>query len=118
MKRIKILLILFLVVVGASQMKIQAEDSLTYNGKEYAAKNLSKETREWLKWYNTLSCEEQEMINYVPWELRDKEIHSTNETILDYNNDVDITTLKEHKLSKEISVIDYLTKEDLEKIRK
>lgn len=31
-----------------------------------------------------------------------KEIHSTNESILDYNNDVDIATLKEHKLSKEI----------------
>ena len=31
-----------------------------------------------------------------------QEINSTKKSILDYNNDVDIATLKEHKLSKEI----------------
>lgn len=46
-----------------------AEEMIMYDGREYQRFMLSKETIEWLEWYNSLSEEEQLTVSYVPPEL-------------------------------------------------
>lgn len=44
--------------------------TVLYEGKRYCVEQLSKETVEWLTWYNGLSKEEQLTVDAVPAELR------------------------------------------------
>lgn len=44
-------------------------ETVMYDGREYLRSDLSKETLEWLDWYNSASKEEQASVSYVPSEL-------------------------------------------------
>lgn len=61
-----------------------SKDIISYNGKEYDKKNLSLETLKWLEWYNDLSDDTKMMIDYIPYELQEKdtisELNKTMET--------------------------------------
>lgn len=52
---------------------------IRYHNHWYNVEDLSEETIEWLKWYNSLSEEEQLSVSAVPWDLQLKE-NSDNRT--------------------------------------
>mgnify|MGYP003564610791 CR=1 FL=1 len=43
---------------------------VTYEGRDFNKYALSQKTIKWLKWYNSLPAESQQMINYVPSDLQ------------------------------------------------
>lgn len=45
------------------------DKSVTYNGQTYNASELSKETLDWLEWYNALPDDLKEMVSHEPTEL-------------------------------------------------
>lgn len=45
------------------------EKSVTYDGRTYNASELSKETLDWLEWYNALPDDLKEMVSHEPAEL-------------------------------------------------
>ena len=45
-------------------------DTLYYQGVAIEQKELSEDTLEWLDWYNSLSLDEQDSINYEPVDLQ------------------------------------------------
>ena len=58
-------------------------ETVEFHGKLFNKADLSKETLEWLDWYNTLTPEEQLSISYVPHELYSYDSSGTAETIAD-----------------------------------
>lgn len=44
--------------------------TVQYEGRTYSAAALSRETLEWLEWYNALPDEDKLKIDYIPVELR------------------------------------------------
>lgn len=44
--------------------------TVQYEGRTYSAAALSRETLEWLKWYNALPDGDKQKIDYIPAELR------------------------------------------------
>lgn len=44
--------------------------TVQYEGRTYSAAALSRETLEWLEWYNALPDEDKLKIDYIPAELR------------------------------------------------
>lgn len=43
--------------------------TVQYEGRTYSAAALSRETLEWLKWYNALPDEDKPKIDYIPADL-------------------------------------------------
>ena len=43
--------------------------TVQYEGRTYSAAALSRETLEWLEWYNTLPDEDKLKIDYIPADL-------------------------------------------------
>lgn len=73
------------------------ENVIFYEGTAYSKDNLSEETIKWLEVYNVLSDEGRQTINYVPYELRQKERSSFKvyEAGYDMNTDNDIAILSD-----------------------
>lgn len=67
-KKVLLALVLALIFVGCAR---EEQEVYSYQGKTYSASELSRETREWLKYYNSLSEDEQKCISMVPPELID-----------------------------------------------
>ena len=51
-------------------------DTLYYQGVAIEQKELSEDTLEWLDWYNSLSLDEQDSINYEPVDLQQLIVNS------------------------------------------
>lgn len=66
----KQLLFALLFMVGLSLIGCQKTEDYHFEGKTFSSDELSEATKEWLDWYNSLSKEEQESLDYIPFELR------------------------------------------------
>lgn len=65
------LVLTFILTVPISSLAKGIDSNfVSYEGRDFDRATLSKETVKWLKWYNSLSEEEQQMISYVPSELQ------------------------------------------------
>ena len=51
-------------------VKHENAEVLVYDGRYFSTADLSDETVEWIKWYNSLSLEKQLAVDYEPYELR------------------------------------------------
>lgn len=72
--------------------------TVNFHGKLFDKSELSKETLEWLQWYNSLSPEEQLAVSYEPYELRANDNSS-------YTTDAESSTVQELD-------VDYATNDD------
>jgi len=63
-----------------------------FQNQRFKISDLSKETLDWLKWYNSLSGDSKKMVNYVPGELLEKSLLSPkgDSAVLDHKVDLEI----------------------------
>lgn len=85
MKKIFVLCLAFVLVmsfVGCSQEnESDTFNVIEFNGKHFNTEDLSKETLEWLEWYNSLSPEDQLAVSSVPTDLYDYDNSGTVDAI-------------------------------------
>ena len=95
MKKYLSIIISLLILTVFTSMNAFAVDNKQYvefHNQRYKISELSKETLDWLKWYNSLSDDSKEMVNYVPGELLEKSLLSPKGDIavLDHKVDLEI----------------------------
>ena len=79
MKKYLSIIISLLILTVFTSMNAFAVDNKQYvefHNQSFKISDLSKETLDWLKWYNSLSDDSKEMVNYVPGELLEKSLLS------------------------------------------
>ena len=100
MKKYLSIIISLLILTVFTSMNSFAVDNKQYvefQNQRYKISDLSKETLDWLKWYNSLSDDSKKMVNYVPGELLEKSLLSPrgDSAALDHKVDLEIiVTLK------------------------
>jgi|GEM_PF-1135584 len=95
MKKYLSIIISLLILTVFTSMNAFAVDNKQYvefHNQSFKISDLSKETLDWLKWYNSLSDDSKEMVNYVPGELLEKSLLSPKGDIavLDHKVDLEI----------------------------
>ena len=95
MKKYLSIIISLLILTVFTSMNAFAVDNKEYvefHNQRYKISDLSKETLDWLKWYNSLSDDSKEMVNYVPGELLEKSSLPTkgDSAVLDHKVDLEI----------------------------
>lgn len=95
MKKYLSIIISLLILTVFTSMNAFAVDNKQYvefHNQRYKISELSKETLDWLKWYNSLSDDSKEMVNYVPGELLEKSLLSPkgDSAVLDHKVDLEI----------------------------
>ena len=95
MKKYVSIIISLLILTVFTSMNSFAVDNKQYvefHNQRYKISELSKETLDWLKWYNSLSDDSKEMVNYVPGELLEKSSLPTkgDSAVLDHKVDLEI----------------------------
>lgn len=95
MKKYLSIIISLLILTVFTSMNAFAVDNKQYvefHNQSFKISDLSKETLDWLKWYNSLSDDSKEMVNYVPGELLEKSSLPTkgDSAVLDYKVDLEI----------------------------
>ena len=95
MKKYLSIIISLLILTVFTSMNSFAVDNKQYvefHDQRFKISDLSKETLDWLKWYNSLSDDSKEMVNYVPGELLEKSSLPTkgDSAVLDHKVDLEI----------------------------
>ncbi len=95
MKKYLSIIISLLILTVFTSMNTFAVDNKQYiefHDQRFKISELSKETLDWLKWYNSLSDDSKEMVNYVPGELLEKSLLSPkgDSAVLDHKVDLEI----------------------------
>ena len=95
MKKYLSIIISLLILTLFTSMNAFAVDKQQYikfHNQRFKISDLSKETLDWLKWYNSLSDDSKKMVNYVPGELLEKSSLPTkgDSAVLDHKVDLEI----------------------------
>lgn len=95
MKKYLSIIISLLILTVFTSMNSFAVDNKQYvefQNQRFKISDLSKETLDWLKWYNSLSDDYKIMVNYVPGELLEKSLLSPkgDSAALDHKVDLEI----------------------------
>jgi len=95
MKKYLSIIISLLILTLFTSMNAFAVDNKKYvefHDQRFKISDLSKETLDWLKWYNSLSDNSKKMVNYVPGELLKKSSLPTkgDSAVLDHKVDLEI----------------------------
>ena len=95
MKKYLSIIISLLILTVFTSMNSFAVDNKQYvefQNQRFKISDLSKETLDWLKWYNSLSGDSKKMVNYVPGELLEKSSLTTkgDSAVLDHKVDLEI----------------------------
>lgn len=95
MKKYLSIIISLLILTVFTSMNAFAVDNKQYvefHNQRFKISDLSKETLDWLKWYNSLSGDSKKMVNYVPGELLEKSLLSPkgDSAALDHKVDLEI----------------------------
>jgi len=95
MKKYLSIIISLLILTVFTSMNAFAVDNKQYvefQKQRFKISDLSKETLDWLKWYNSLSDDSKKMVNYVPGELLEKSLLPTkgDSAVLDHKVDLEI----------------------------
>ena len=112
MKKYLSIIISLLILTVFTSMNAFAVDNKQYvefHNQSFKISDLSKETLDWLKWYNSLSDDSKEMVNYVPGELLEKSLLSPKGDIavLDHKVDLEIIVPLKSAFFKSL-VYDYI----------
>lgn len=93
MKKYLPIIISLLILTVFTSMNAFAVDNKQYvefHNQRFKISELSKDTLDWLKWYNSLSDDSKEMVNYVPGELLEKSLLSPKGDSAALDNKVDL----------------------------
>ena len=69
-------LLILTVFMSMNSFAVDNKQYVEFQNQRFKISDLSKETLDWLKWYNSLSDDYKIMVNYVPWELLKKSLPS------------------------------------------
>ncbi|EJP21410.1 hypothetical protein HMPREF1142_1453 [Peptostreptococcaceae bacterium AS15] len=85
-------LLILTVFMSMNTFAVDNKQYVEFHNQRFKISELSKETLDWLKWYNSLSDDSKEMVNYVPGELLEKSLISPKGDIavLDHKVDLEI----------------------------
>lgn len=85
-------LLILTVFTSINSFAVDNKQYVEFHNQRFKISELSKETLDWLKWYNSLSDDSKEMVNYVPGELLEKSLLSPKGDIavLDHKVDLEI----------------------------
>ena len=85
-------LLILTVFMSINSFAVDNKQYVEFHDQRYKISELSKETLDWLKWYNSLSDDSKEMVNYVPGELLEKSSLPTkgDSAVQDYESNFDI----------------------------
>ncbi len=84
--------VILTVFMSMNSFAVDNKQYVEFHNQRYKISELSKETLDWLKWYNSLSDDYKIMVNYVPGELLEKSSLPTkgDSAALDYKVDLEI----------------------------
>ena len=85
-------LLILTVFTSMNAFAVDKQQYIKFHNQRFKISDLSKETLDWLKWYNSLSDDFKEMVNYVPGELLEKSLLSPkgDSAALDHKVDLEI----------------------------
>lgn len=85
-------LIILTVFTSMNSFAVDNKQYVEFHDQRFKISDLSKETLDWLKWYNSLSDDYKIMVNYVPGELLEKSSLPTkgDRAVLDHKVDLEI----------------------------
>ena len=85
-------LLILTVFMSINSFAVDNKQYVEFHDQRYKISDLSKETLDWLKWYNSLSGDSKKMVNYVPGELLEKSLLPTkgDSAVLDHKVDLEI----------------------------
>ena len=64
--------VILTVFMSMNSFAVDNKEYIEFHDQRFKISELSKETLDWLKWYNSLSDDSKKMANYVPGELLEK----------------------------------------------
>lgn len=85
-------LLILTVFMSMNTFAVDNKQYVEFHNQSFKISDLSKETLDWLKWYNSLSDNSKKMVNYVPGELLEKSLLSPkgDSAVQDYESNFDI----------------------------
>lgn len=85
-------LLILTVFTSMNSFAVDNKQYVEFYDQRYKISDLSKETLDWLEWYNSLSGDSKKMVNYVPGELLEKSSLPTkgDSAVLDHKVDLEI----------------------------
>ena len=85
-------LLILTVFMSMNSFAVDNKQYVEFHDQSFKISDLSKETLDWLKWYNSLSDNSKKMVNYVPGELLEKYSLPTkgDSAALDHKVDLEI----------------------------
>lgn len=85
-------LLILTVFMSMNTFAVDYKEYIKFYDQRFKIGDLSKETLDWLKWYNSLSDDSKKMVNYVPGELLEKSSLPTkgDSAVLDNKVDLEI----------------------------
>ena len=85
-------LLILTVFTSMNSFAVDKQQYVEFHDQRFKIGDLSKETLDWLKWYNSLSDDSKKMVNYVPGELLEKSSLPTkgDSAVLDNKVDLEI----------------------------
>ena len=85
-------LLILTVFTSMNAFAVDNKEYIEFHDQRFKISDLSKETLDWPEWYNSLSDNSKEMVNYVPGELLEKSSLPTkgDSAVLDYKVDLEI----------------------------
>ena len=85
-------LLILTVFTSMNSFAVDKQQYVEFHDQRFKISDLSKETLDWLKWYNSLSDDSKKMVNYVPGELLEKSSLPTkgDSAVLDNKVDLEI----------------------------
>lgn len=85
-------LLILTVFMSMNSFAVDNKQYVEFQNQRFKISDLSKETLDWLKWYNSLSGDSKKMVNYVPGELLEKSLLSPkgDSAVLDHKVDLEI----------------------------
>ena len=85
-------LLILTVFTSINSFAVDNKQYVEFHNQRFKISELSKETLDWLNWYNSLSDDSKEMVNYVPGELLEKSLLSPkgDSAALDHKVDLEI----------------------------
>ena len=84
--------VILTVFMSMNSFAVDNKEYIEFHDQRFKISELSKETLDWLNWYNSLSDDSKEMVNYVPGELLEKSLPSPkgDSAVLDHKVDLEI----------------------------
>ena len=84
--------VILTVFMSMNSFAVDNKEYIEFHDQRFKISDLSKETLDWPEWYNSLSDNSKEMVNYVPGELLEKSSFPTkgDSAVLDYKVDLEI----------------------------